>query len=78
VTHRFFFSLQVTSIRSGNTKLATWLIGQIMRDTRGLADPVTLNKVLEEALGVTLEGLNTNGGSGKSKSKKKSSSKKSQ
>jgi len=69
---------KVTSIRSGNTKLATWLIGQIMRDTRGLADPVTLNKVLEEALGVTLEGLNTNGGSGKSKSKKKSSSKKSQ
>lgn len=46
---------QVSSIRSGNTKLATWLIGQIMRDTRGLADPVTLSKVLEEALGVKLD-----------------------
>jgi hypothetical protein len=26
-----------------------------MRDTRGLADPVTLSKVLEEALGVKLD-----------------------
>lgn len=49
---------QVSSIRNGNTKLATWLIGQIMRDTRGLADPVTLSKVLEEALGVKLDTVN--------------------
>ncbi|KAJ2964598.1 hypothetical protein NQZ79_g410 [Umbelopsis isabellina] len=63
---------KVASIRSGNTKLATWLIGQIMRDTRGLADPVALNKVLEEALGVKLDLPSNNMSQGKSKKSKKS------
>ncbi|KAH8552069.1 B subunit of glutamyl-tRNA amidotransferase [Umbelopsis sp. PMI_123] len=62
---------KVASIRSGNTKLATWLIGQIMRDTRGLADPVTLNKVLEDALGMKLDSINHINHSKGKKSKKK-------
>ncbi|KAM3585931.1 hypothetical protein VKS41_002469 [Umbelopsis sp. WA50703] len=64
---------KVSSIRSGNTKLATWLIGQIMRDTRGLADPVTLNKVLEEALGVKLDVASNNTTPGKKSKKSKHS-----
>ncbi|KAG2182776.1 hypothetical protein INT44_005756 [Umbelopsis vinacea] len=63
--------LQVASIRSGNTKLATWLIGQIMGKTRGLADPVTLNKMMEQALGVKLDDLNNVSHSKGKKSKKK-------
>ncbi|KAI9277745.1 glutamyl-tRNA amidotransferase B subunit [Umbelopsis sp. AD052] len=62
---------KVASIRSGNTKLATWLIGQIMGKTRGLADPVTLNKMMEQALGVKLDDLNNVSHSKGKKSKKK-------
>lgn len=43
-----------------------------MRDTRGLADPVALNKVLEEALGVKLDVPSNNMSQGKSKKSKKS------
>lgn len=42
-----------------------------MRDTRGLADPLTLNKVLEDALGVKLDDLNNVSHSKGKKSKKK-------
>jgi aspartyl-tRNA(Asn)/glutamyl-tRNA(Gln) amidotransferase subunit B len=47
-----------------------WFIGQVMRETKGMADPVALNQVLSDALGCRLEDMVKAGGAQSKKSKK--------
>jgi aspartyl-tRNA(Asn)/glutamyl-tRNA(Gln) amidotransferase subunit B len=42
---------QVAQYRGGDTKVLGWFVGQIMRATRGQADPSTLDRLLKERLG---------------------------
>ncbi|RUS23299.1 B subunit of glutamyl-tRNA amidotransferase [Endogone sp. FLAS-F59071] len=47
---------KVDIIRGGNPKLFIWFVGQAMRETKGRADPVLLNTVLEDVIGVGKDG----------------------
>ncbi|KAI8336671.1 Aspartyl/glutamyl-tRNA amidotransferase subunit B [Chlamydoabsidia padenii] len=58
------------TIQQGDPKMFKWFIGQVMRETKGLADPVALNQILSESLGCKLEDMDA--GSTSKKSKKKS------
>ena len=42
---------QVADLQSGQTKILGFLVGQIMRATRGKADPRQVNALLKERLG---------------------------
>lgn len=42
----------VESIRSGNQKAVGFLVGQVMKETRGKANPQIVNKLLRDRLGV--------------------------
>ena len=44
---------QVADLRAGETKILGFLVGQVMRATRGKADPRQVNALLKESLGVT-------------------------
>ena len=44
------FPAQVESFRSGKEKLFGFFVGQIMRETKGQADPTVLNELLREEL----------------------------
>jgi aspartyl-tRNA(Asn)/glutamyl-tRNA(Gln) amidotransferase subunit B len=41
----------VAQYRAGDTKVLGWFVGQVMRATRGQADPATLDRLLRERLG---------------------------
>ncbi len=41
----------VAQYRAGDTKVLGWFVGQVMRATRGQADPVALDRLLRERLG---------------------------
>ncbi|KAG0178830.1 hypothetical protein DFQ29_002924 [Apophysomyces sp. BC1021] len=61
-------------IRSGNPKMFNWFVGQVMRETKGKADPVELNTALCEALGTKIEDMmkdvRSSGGKSSKKTKK--------
>lgn len=42
---------QVAQYRGGDTKVFGWFVGQVMRATRGQADPTALDRLLREKLG---------------------------
>jgi aspartyl-tRNA(Asn)/glutamyl-tRNA(Gln) amidotransferase subunit B len=42
---------QVAQYRGGDAKVLGWLVGQVMRATRGQADPAALDRLLRERLG---------------------------
>ena len=42
---------QVAELRAGKTRLLGFFVGQVMRETRGKADPRQVNALLKEALG---------------------------
>ncbi len=42
---------QVQQYRDGNTKIAGWFVGQVMKATQGKANPQIVNKLLQEKLG---------------------------
>ncbi|KAI9490523.1 Aspartyl/glutamyl-tRNA amidotransferase subunit B [Zychaea mexicana] len=48
---------QVAKFQNGEMKVFKWFIGQIMRKTKGMADPVQINKALCEALGCKSEDI---------------------
>jgi aspartyl-tRNA(Asn)/glutamyl-tRNA(Gln) amidotransferase subunit B len=50
-----------------------WFIGQVMKETKGLADPVALNQILSDTLGCKLEDMDPGSASKKSKKSKKGS-----
>ncbi|ORZ12690.1 Aspartyl/glutamyl-tRNA amidotransferase subunit B [Absidia repens] len=58
------------TIQQGDPKMFKWFIGQVMRETKGSADPMTLNQVLSDALGCRLEDVEKSGGAQAKKSKK--------
>ncbi|KAL0074746.1 aspartyl/glutamyl-tRNA amidotransferase subunit B [Phycomyces blakesleeanus] len=60
------------TIRNGEPKMYNWFIGQLMRETKGLADPTELNNALCNALGCKLEDMTSApaGGSAIKKTKK--------
>ncbi len=41
----------VAQYRAGDTRVLGWFVGQVMRATRGQADPATLDRLLRERLG---------------------------
>ncbi len=41
---------QVGQYRAGDEKVFTWLVGQVMRATRGKANPARLNELLRKRL----------------------------
>jgi len=41
---------QVAQYRGGDAKVLGWFVGQVMRATRGQADPATLDRLLRERL----------------------------
>ena len=43
-------SQQVEKYRSGKTGLKGWFVGQVMKETRGQANPAAVNRLLEERL----------------------------
>jgi aspartyl-tRNA(Asn)/glutamyl-tRNA(Gln) amidotransferase subunit B len=43
-------STQVEQYRSGKTATLGWLVGQVMKETRGQANPQLVQKVLKEKL----------------------------
>ncbi|ORX55577.1 Aspartyl/glutamyl-tRNA amidotransferase subunit B [Hesseltinella vesiculosa] len=44
------------TIKQGNPKMFKWFIGQAMKSTKGMADPIVLNKALSLELGVDTDG----------------------
>jgi aspartyl-tRNA(Asn)/glutamyl-tRNA(Gln) amidotransferase subunit B len=42
---------QVAQFRAGDDKVFTWLVGQVMKATRGKANPARLNELLRQRLG---------------------------
>jgi aspartyl-tRNA(Asn)/glutamyl-tRNA(Gln) amidotransferase subunit B len=42
---------QADEYRSGNTKVAGWFTGQVMKATQGKANPQMVNQLLQEKLG---------------------------
>ncbi|KAI8142522.1 Aspartyl/glutamyl-tRNA amidotransferase subunit B [Fennellomyces sp. T-0311] len=74
---------QVVKFQDGEMKVFKWFIGQIMRETKGMADPLQVNQALCDALGCKPEDIaeaeaksmaNKKGGKQSKKNKKKSSS----
>ncbi|KAI8085068.1 B subunit of glutamyl-tRNA amidotransferase [Halteromyces radiatus] len=61
---------KANTIKQGDPKLFKWFIGQVMKDTKGMADPVALNQVLSNALGCRLEDIEKNQGTSTKKLKK--------
>ncbi|CAO3622070.1 unnamed protein product [Cunninghamella blakesleeana] len=57
------------TIQSGDPKMFKWFVGQAMKETKGMADPVTLNHVLSEILNCNIDQMNSIGNKRK-KSKK--------
>ena len=43
---------QVEQIKNGNTKVVGWIVGQVMKNTRGTASPVLVNELLKKKLGL--------------------------
>ncbi|MFN2256314.1 MAG: Asp-tRNA(Asn)/Glu-tRNA(Gln) amidotransferase GatCAB subunit B, partial [Candidatus Promineifilaceae bacterium] len=41
---------EVTAYREGNEKVKGWFVGQVMRATRGQANPALVNRLLSEQL----------------------------
>jgi aspartyl-tRNA(Asn)/glutamyl-tRNA(Gln) amidotransferase subunit B len=41
---------QVEQIKNGNTKVVGWIVGQVMKNTRGTASPVLVNQLLKKKL----------------------------
>jgi aspartyl-tRNA(Asn)/glutamyl-tRNA(Gln) amidotransferase subunit B len=41
---------EVKRFRAGEVKLLSWFVGQVMKETRGKANPATVNKLLQEKL----------------------------
>ena len=41
---------KVEEYKSGNERLSKFFIGQVMKETKGNANPVTVNKILMEEL----------------------------
>ncbi|KAI9019312.1 aspartyl/glutamyl-tRNA amidotransferase subunit B [Phycomyces nitens] len=72
-------SEKAETIRNGEPKMYNWFIGQMMRETKGLADPTELNIILCSALGCKLEDMTTAAtvGNTSGKKQKKIKSKKS-
>ncbi|SAL96483.1 hypothetical protein [Absidia glauca] len=66
-------SAKANTIRQGDPKMFKWFIGQVMKETKGLADPVALNQILSDTLGCRLEDMDAGSASKKSKKSKKSS-----
>ncbi|CAO3611752.1 unnamed protein product [Cunninghamella echinulata] len=58
------------TIKSGDPKMFKWFVGQIMKETKGMADPVTLNHVLSEILNCDIDQINSFNTNKKKKSKK--------
>ncbi|KAI9247508.1 Aspartyl/glutamyl-tRNA amidotransferase subunit B [Phascolomyces articulosus] len=78
---------QVMKFQQGEVKVFKWFIGQIMRETKGMADPIQVNNALCDALGCKPEDITAaevatkgplsgkkKGSGGKQKKNKKSSS----
>ncbi|MGQ9456527.1 MAG: Asp-tRNA(Asn)/Glu-tRNA(Gln) amidotransferase subunit GatB [Armatimonadota bacterium] len=42
---------EVERFRAGEQKLLSWFVGQVMRETKGKANPATVNRLLREKLG---------------------------
>jgi len=42
---------EVTAYRNGKTKLMGFFVGQVMRETKGKANPKMVNEILQEKLG---------------------------
>ncbi|CDS07095.1 hypothetical protein LRAMOSA09618 [Lichtheimia ramosa] len=61
---------QATKFKDGEKKMYKWFIGQIMRETKGLADPNQINAALCDALGCKLEDVADMLGSKQKKNKK--------
>ncbi len=50
------FPSEVARYRSGEEKLLGWLVGQVMRETRGRGNPAVVRRLLAAALGKANEG----------------------
>ena len=68
--YSFVVVLQATKFKDGEKKMYKWFIGQIMRETKGLADPNQVNAALCDALGCKLEDVADMLGSKQKKNKK--------